>query len=106
VTAFKEYAAIASFKGSLLKDPDKLLVAPGKNSQAARQVRFTSTREITELEPVLKSYILEAIEVLTPGRQRGYIIYFSQPKQSGTRISRIEKCVQKILDGKGFNDRY
>ena len=46
-----------------------------------------------------------AFEGLTPGRQRAYILYFSAPKQSKTRVSRIEKCIQKILDGKGLNDR-
>jgi len=41
---------------------------------------------------------------LTPGRQRGYIYYFSAAKQSKTRESRIEKCRRQILDGKGLND--
>ncbi|GED15563.1 hypothetical protein AM501_25545 [Aneurinibacillus migulanus] len=50
--------------------------------------------------PALKT----AFEALTPGRQRAYILYFSQPKQSKTRESRVEKCMQKILDGKGLND--
>ncbi|MEC1503665.1 YdeI family protein [Bacillus sonorensis] len=45
-----------------------------------------------------------AFEALTPGRQRAYILYFSQAKQSKTRESRVEKCVQKILDGKGLKD--
>lgn len=43
---------------------------------------------------------------LTPGRQRGYIIHFSQPKKSETRISRIEKCEQMIFEGVGLNDHY
>jgi uncharacterized protein YdeI (YjbR/CyaY-like superfamily) len=42
---------------------------------------------------------------LTPGRQRAYILYFSEPKQSKTRESRIEKCTQQILNGKGLNDQ-
>lgn len=46
-----------------------------------------------------------AFESLTPGRQRGYLLYFSQAKQSKTRESRIEKCIPKILDGQGLNDR-
>ncbi|MFV0419370.1 MAG: YdeI/OmpD-associated family protein [Dysgonomonas sp.] len=50
--------------------------------------------------PALK----KAFEALTPGRQRAYIIYFSAPKQPQTRISRIEKCMQQILYGKGLND--
>ena len=45
-----------------------------------------------------------AFETLTPGRQRAYIFYFSQPKQSTTRTARVEKYVQHILDGKGLND--
>ena len=45
-----------------------------------------------------------AFYALTPGRQRGYLLYFSQPKQSKTRDSRIEKNIQQILNGKGLND--
>lgn len=47
----------------------------------------------------------EAFYALTPGRQRGYILHFSQPKQSKTRTSRIEKLIPKIMEGKGFHDR-
>lgn len=73
------------------------------------QMEFKKTTEYTipeELQnkldeiPALKI----AFEALTPGRQRGYILYFSQPKQSKTRESRIEKCIQQILKGKGLND--
>lgn len=46
----------------------------------------------------------DAFEALTPGRQRGYILYFSAAKQSKTRASRIDKYVPQILDGKGIND--
>jgi uncharacterized protein YdeI (YjbR/CyaY-like superfamily) len=45
-----------------------------------------------------------AFDALTPGRQRGYILYFSAAKQSKTRESRVEKCMQQILKGKGLND--
>ena len=45
-----------------------------------------------------------AFEVLTPGRQRAYHLYFSQPKQSKTREARVEKCIEQILNGKGLND--
>lgn len=53
-------------------------------------------------DPALRN----AFEELTPGRQRGYILYFSAPKQSKTREARIEKCTDKILDGLGLNDHY
>lgn len=46
-----------------------------------------------------------AFEALTPGRQRGYILHFSQPKQSKTRESRIEKYMGHILSGKGIDDK-
>ncbi|AKD04274.1 hypothetical protein PKOR_15730 [Pontibacter korlensis] len=46
-----------------------------------------------------------AFENLTPGRQKGYLLYFSQAKQSKTLESRIERCIPKILEGKGLNDR-
>ena len=141
IHGFKDYCALLFFKGALLKDAKGILVQQTENVQAARQVRFTNIREIVKMEPVLKAYIKEAIEVeraglkvtykktsefkvpeefqnkldeipalktafdaLTPGRQRGYILYFSAPKQSKTRESRIEKCMQQILDGKGLND--
>jgi uncharacterized protein YdeI (YjbR/CyaY-like superfamily) len=50
--------------------------------------------------PALK----RAFAALTPGRQRGYLLYFDQPKQSKTREARIEKCTQQILKGRGLND--
>jgi uncharacterized protein YdeI (YjbR/CyaY-like superfamily) len=55
-----------------------------------------------EEDPFLQS----AFDELTPGKQRGYIIYFSQPKQSKTRVARIEKCTPKILSGEGLHDKY
>jgi uncharacterized protein YdeI (YjbR/CyaY-like superfamily) len=45
-----------------------------------------------------------AFFALTPGRQRGYLIHFSGAKQSPTRLSRIEKCIPKIFEGKGMMD--
>lgn len=50
--------------------------------------------------PALKT----AFDTLTPGRQRAYILYFSAPKKPETRVSRIEKHIARILDGKGLND--
>lgn len=67
IHVFKEYCAILFFKGALLNDANKILIQQTKNVQAARQVRFTNTREIAELEPTLKAYIYEAIEVEKAG---------------------------------------
>ena len=141
IHVFKEYCALLFFKGALLKDPHRVLVQQTEQVQAARQVRFTGIQEIIDMEPTVRAYIFEAIEVeeaglkvefkktteykipeefqktlgtdpalkaafesLTPGRQRGYLLYFSAPRQSKTRESRIEKSRQLILDGKGLND--
>jgi uncharacterized protein YdeI (YjbR/CyaY-like superfamily) len=50
--------------------------------------------------PALKT----AFEALTPGRQRAYLLHFSQPKQAKTREARVEKCLPQILNGKGLNE--
>ncbi len=50
--------------------------------------------------PALKT----AFEALTPGRQRAYLLHFSQPKQSKTREARVEKYLEQILNGKGLDD--
>jgi len=49
-------------------------------------------------------HLKKAFEALTPGRQRGYLLHFSQPKQAKTREARVEKYIPKILDGKGLDD--
>ena len=69
-----------------------------KTSEFKIPEEFQNTLDAT---PALKN----AFDALTPGRQRAYLFYFSQPKQSKTRESRIEKCMQQILNGKGLNDR-
>jgi uncharacterized protein YdeI (YjbR/CyaY-like superfamily) len=141
IHGFKDYCAYLFFKGSLLKDTKSILIQQTKNVQAARQVRFTSAKEITKMKATLKAYIFEAIEVekaglkvpmkktsefampdefkdklkknaalkkaffaLTPGRQRGYLLYFSSARQAKTREERIKKYVPQILKGKGLDD--
>ncbi len=77
--------------------------------KAGLKVDFNKNTELqfpeefqTQLDenPALKT----AFDALTPGRQRAYNLYFSAPKQSKTRVSRVEKCLQQILDGKGLDD--
>jgi uncharacterized protein YdeI (YjbR/CyaY-like superfamily) len=141
IHGFKQYCALLFMKGALLKDPKKILVQQTENVQSARQMRFTNAGEIAKLEPAIKAYVKEAIEVeksglevtlkktsefkmpeefqnklkqmpalkkafeaLTPGRQRGYLLYFSAAKQSATREARVEKCMPQILKGKGLDD--
>ncbi len=77
----------------------------GLNLDSKARTKPTIPEEFQkELEkaPSLK----KAFEALTPGRQRAYILYFSAPKQSRTRESRVTKCIEKILRGEGINDDY
>ena len=67
IHVFKEYCALLFFKGALLKDADDILTQQTENVQAARQIRFTNVREITQMEPILKDYIHEAIDVEKAG---------------------------------------
>ena len=141
MSALKDHAVIGFFKGTLLNDPKNLLVSPGKNSQAVKQLKINRVEDARNLVNDIRDFVEQAIklekagkkvvfkkspeplpeeleammnehadlklafESLTPGRQRGYILYFSGAKQSETRTSRIEKCIPKILEGKGFHDR-
>jgi len=72
IHGFKEYCAILFVKGTLLKDPEGILIQQTENVQAARQIRFTNVREIVKMEPVLKAYIQEAIEVEKAGLKINY----------------------------------
>jgi uncharacterized protein YdeI (YjbR/CyaY-like superfamily) len=67
IHVFKEYCAILFHKGALLKDPEGILIQQTENVQAARQIRFTRLEEIVKLEPVIKAYVNEAIEVEKAG---------------------------------------
>ena len=84
------YQAIEVEKAGL-KAPSVVRAAPGI------PVEF---KNILAAKPALK----KAFEALTPGRQRAYVIYFSQAKQSQTRTSRVEKCAPRILKGLGLNE--
>src|SRR5580658_6007578 len=57
IQGFKAYCALLFFKGVLLKDPNGILVKTGENTRVGRQIRFTSVRQIVEMESVLKTYI-------------------------------------------------
>ncbi len=139
---FKRYGALLFFKGVLMKDQNGILTRPGENSRVGRQFRFEQPTDITNLEPELRDYIRQAIELeragtqvpgiadeeltlpdevrevfandpelqagfeaLTAGRQRGYRQYFSSAKQAKTRTARVEKCRERILSGRGYNER-
>ena len=64
---FKECCVLSFVKGALLNDASGILVKPGENTQAARVIRFTNVQQIVKMEPILKAYIYEAIEVEKTG---------------------------------------
>ncbi|RYG49300.1 MAG: hypothetical protein EOO01_12605 [Chitinophagaceae bacterium] len=67
ISALKECCVISFFKGALLGNEEGILVKPGENSQAGRIIRFTSLQNIKEMEPRLKAYVYEAMEVENAG---------------------------------------
>lgn len=141
VAALKDHCSLSFFKGAGLDDPSGVLERPGENSQAARVLRLTSTKQIRGLGPIIEGFIRQAValeesgykppttspaqmdwpselvrvleedsrlreafEALTPGRQRGYLLYIAGAKQSKTRMDRIEKNRERILKGLGLHD--
>lgn len=141
IIPLKETCALAFFKGALLKNSKRLLRKIGQQ-KSGRSIKFTSTKEISELKPALTRYLEDAIrveqsgrkaprreaseyvvppelqarldsapelkaafEALTPGRPKSYLIHIASAKQAKTRAERAEKCIPKILSGRGFNER-
>jgi uncharacterized protein YdeI (YjbR/CyaY-like superfamily) len=129
------------FHAALMKDPEGLLEKQGQNTRHPDMFRFTVSRRVTDLEPVIQSYLKEAMDYaeagirppkeeidldlpdelvdaldsdpeladafrsLTPGRQRSYVINLAGAKAAATRIGRIEKFRDRIIAGKGANER-
>jgi uncharacterized protein YdeI (YjbR/CyaY-like superfamily) len=67
INGLKDACALSFFKGALLYDTEGILIKPGEHTQVGRWIKFTSVREIAGLEPILKAYIYEAIEVEKSG---------------------------------------
>jgi len=93
IHVFKEYCALLFFKGALLNDAKGILVQQTENVQAARQVRFTSVREIVKLEPILKTYIYEAIEVEKAGLKVSFkkTTEFKMPEEFQKKLAKRPK---------------
>ncbi len=77
--------------------------------QAGLEVQFAKHAEVALPDELLARFeelpaLKAAFEALTPGRQRGYVIYFTGAKQSKTRAERVERSIPLILEGKGMND--
>jgi uncharacterized protein YdeI (YjbR/CyaY-like superfamily) len=80
-----------------------------ENEKAGLEIAFKKNTEYsiplelqTQFDQVLG--LKTAFEALTPGRQRAYLLFFSDPKQAKTRQARVEKYIQAILNKKGLND--
>ena len=102
-----EFTQESQIKKSVVASYVKQAIALEK---AGRKVAFRAKDELELPEELARHLkrdpkLAKAFNALTPGRQRGYVLYIAGAKQSTTRIGRIEKCVAKILAGKGMNDR-
>jgi uncharacterized protein YdeI (YjbR/CyaY-like superfamily) len=105
IHSFKEYCALLFMKGALLKDAKGILVQQTENVQSARQIRFTSLKEITKLEPVLKAYIKEAIEVEKAGMEVEYkkTSEFAMPEEFGKALKKnaaLKKAFESLTPGR------
>jgi uncharacterized protein YdeI (YjbR/CyaY-like superfamily) len=102
-----EFTSEAQIKKTVLRSYVKQAIEVEK---AGLKVSFKAKHELElpeELTEVLShNRLLEkAFDALTPGRQRGYVLFFSAAKQSKTRTARIKKCIPDILAGRGMHDR-
>lgn len=94
---------------SLAADLKKYIFQAVELEESGKKVALKKTKEYPAPEELTAKFeenaaLKKAFESLTPGRQRAYILHFSQPKQAKTRESRIEKSIPDILNGKGLND--
>jgi len=89
IHGFKDYFALLFMKGALMKDAKGILIQQTKNVQSGRQIRFAGLQEITKMEPILKSYIKEAIRVEKAGLQ---------VKQKETTEYEVAEEFQNTLD--------
>jgi len=80
VIPLKEACAFSFFKGALLKDPERVLLKIGKNTQAGRWIKFASSKEVRALTPTLKSCLAEAVEI----------------EKSGTKVARKKPSQYKV----------
>jgi uncharacterized protein YdeI (YjbR/CyaY-like superfamily) len=105
IHVFKEYCALLFFQGALMKDPKKILVQQTENVQAARQLRFTSLKEIEKQEAVIKAYILEA-EALEKSGQKVVLkktAEYPMPDEFKARLSgdaQLKLAFEKLSPGR------
>lgn len=139
--AFRGDYRLSFFHAGLLRDPEGILEPAGPNAQQPSVIRFRTNEAASELEPVLRAYLREAMDyaeagtlppktertldlpdeltealdadpelaeafhALTPGRQRSWAIQIGAAKKPETRMARVTKARERILAGKGANER-
>ncbi|MGJ8729854.1 YdeI/OmpD-associated family protein [Listeria aquatica] len=91
IQGFKAYCALLFFKGSLLKDPEKVLLDVGENSRVGKQLRFTSKEEVEELRKVIQAYVLEAIQIEKSGLQ-------VEKKETASTVNMPEEFAIKLKE--------
>jgi len=113
---FKEYFGLGFFQGALLKDPKNVLVQLGL-VQAGRVMKFTSVKDIAAKAATIKAYVREAIAVEKAGLRiekkktsdfpvpGELTARFRRDAQTATRVTRIEKAMPAIFEGRGFLER-
>ena len=105
IHGFKEYCAFLFFKGALLSDANGILIQQTENVQSARQIRFTSVKEITKLEKTLKAYIYEAIEVERAGLKVTYkkTADYKMPEEFEKKLNKsasLKKAFEALTPGR------
>jgi len=105
IHGFKNYFALAFFKGALMKDPQNLLVQPTKNVQGGRQLRFESIDEVIAKESIIKAYIREAIRVEKAGLEVEYkgTAEFEVPEEFALALkksAKLKKAFEALTPGR------
>lgn len=93
IQPFKNFLALMFFKGMILRDPKKVLVNNGPNTQSAKRLEFRSTEEITKLATIIASYIKEAIELENSGTK---MEFKKKPESTPTELTDVFKRKPKL----------
>ena len=91
IHVFKEYCAFLFFKGVLLQDPKRILTWQTANVQAARQIRFSNTKQIIKMKSILRSYIMEAVQLEKKGSKVEYkkTNEFTMPDEFENKLAEV-----------------
>jgi len=105
IHGFKNYCAILFLKGALMKDPEKILIQQTENVRSARQLRFTSVKEISQQKKIIKSYIAEAIAIEEAGlevdkKTKSELVIPADIQAHMRKISGLTQSFKKLTPGR------